>query len=436
MRNLNIPIAEVFEELLDPSLRYLGAFGGRGGGKSHFFAERLITRALTQRKLRAVCIREVQLTLKESSKRLIEDKLLQLGLTEDDGFKIMHDSIITPGGGIISFIGMQDQNAENIKSLEGYDIAWVEEAQTLSARSLQLLRPTIRKPGSQIWFSWNARRKTDAVDVMLRSAELPTNTCVVKCNYSENPWFPAILEQERLDCMRLQPDQYGHIWEGEYMSILTGAYYAQHISAARTEGRIARVAADPLLPIKLFWDIGGTGARSDACSIWAAQFIGKEIRVLNYYEAQGQDLATHLTWLRASGYDASTSTIYLPHDGVQHDKVFAVSYQSALEQAGYTVTVVKNQGQGAAMARVAALRRLFPNMWFNEDTTVGGIDALSWYHAKIDEVRQIDLGPEHDWASHGADAAGLMAVVAEIELKQDKWNNEIDYSRMDRQRVA
>lgn len=432
MRDLNIPIAKVFEPLLDTTLRYLGAFGGRGGGKSHFFAERIITRALTQRKFRAVCIREIQLTLKESSKRLIEDKMQALGIGDAEGFKIMHDSIITPGGGVISFVGMQDQNAENIKSLEGYDVAWVEEAQTLSSRSLQLLRPTIRKPNSQIWFSWNARRKTDAVDALLRADELPTGACVVKCNYSENPWLPEILEQERLDCMRLQPDQYGHIWEGEYMSILTGAYFAQHITTARNTGRISKVAADPLLPIKLFWDIGGTGARSDACSIWAAQFIGKEIRVLNYYEAQGQELATHVTWLRTNGYDSANAHVYLPHDGVQHDKVFAVSYESALKSIGYGVTIVKNQGQGAAMARVAAVRRQFPNMWFNEATTAGGIDALSWYHAKMDDVRQIDLGPEHDWASHGADAAGLMAVVAEIEIRNSAWNQDIDYSQMDR----
>jgi phage terminase large subunit len=373
---------------------------------------------------RAVCIREVQKTLKDSSKRLIEDKIEALGLGSE--FEVMHDSIKTPGNGVITFIGMQDSNAESVKSLENFRIAWCEEAQVLSSRSLMLLRPTIRSPGSELWFSWNARRKSDPVDMLLRGAELPTGAVVVKANWRDNPYFPTVLEQERLDCKKLQPDQYDHVWEGGYATLLTGAYYAASINQARNDGRIGRVAADPLLPYKLFVDIGGTGSQSDAFCIWVAQDVGKEVRVLDYYEAQGQPLATHLQWLRDKGYNQSRCQLYLPHDGVQMDKVYAVSYESALRGAGYDVTVIKNQGRGAAMARVEALRRLFPSCWFNEQTTAPGIDALGWYHEKQDENRQIGLGPEHDWASHGADAAGLMAIVLQESMSAGSWDRATD----------
>jgi phage terminase large subunit len=164
---------------------------------------------------------------------------------------------------------------------------------------------------------------------------------------------------------------------------------------------------------RLFFDIGGTGARADAVAIWAVQFIGKEVRALDYYEAVGQPLATHLTWMRERGYTPGKSDVWLPHDGETHDKVYDVSYASAIKEAGYGVTVVPNQGKGAAKARIEAARRLFPSVWFDEEKTQGGIDALGWYHEKKDEARQIGLGPEHDWSSHGADAFGLMAVAAE-----------------------
>lgn len=418
MRNLVIDTPKVFKPLLQPS-RYKGAHGGRGSGKSHFFAERMIEECLAVRSTRAVCIREVQRTLKQSSKRLIEDKLIDFRLGEVDGFKVFNEVIETPGDGVIAFQGMQDHNAESIKSLEGFRIAWTEEAQTLAARSLSLLRPTIREEGSELWFSWNARRKSDPVDMLLRGEVLPTDAIVLQANWRDNPHFPAVLEQERLDCLRMQPDQYPHIWEGEYASVLVGAYYANVLAQAKTDGRIGRVAVDPLLPVKLVCDIGGTGAKSDAFAMWAAQFVGREIRVLNYYEAQGQSIGTHLAWLRKAGYTPVEAEIILPHDGETHDRVFDVSYESAFRSAGYSVTVVPNQGRGAAASRIEAGRRIFPACWFNEATTSGGVDALGWYHEKRDDDRNIGLGPEHDWASHGADAFGLLAICAEQAFNND-----------------
>jgi len=171
----------VFEPLLAPS-RYKGAWGGRGSGKSHFFAERLIADSLAQRGLLSVCIREVQKSLKDSAKRLIEAKLARFGLGEKQGFKVYREAIRTPGDGIIIFQGMQDHTAESIKSLEGFQRALVEEAQSLSARSLSLLRPTLRASGSELWFAWNPRHRIDAVDAMLRGAEIPTGGVVVRAN--------------------------------------------------------------------------------------------------------------------------------------------------------------------------------------------------------------------------------------------------------------
>jgi phage terminase large subunit len=308
---------------------------------------------------------------------------------------------------------MQDHTAESIKSLEGYRIAWVEEAQSLSSRSLQLLRPTIRSDGSELWFSWNPRRKTDAVDALLRGAELPSGAVVIKANWRDNPHFPSVLEQERQDCLRLEPEQYDHVWEGGYATVLEGAYYAKALNDARRQGRIGKVAADPLLTLRAFVDIGGTGAKADAFAMWIVQFVGREIRVLDYYEAVGQPLGTHLEWMREREYTPKRCQFWLPHDGAQHDRTQKVSYESALKEVGYKVTVITNQGAGAAKKRIEAARRVFPMVWFHEATTSAGIDALGWYHEKKDEVRNVGLGPEHDWASHGSDAFGLMAIAYE-----------------------
>lgn len=415
--------------------RYKGAHGGRGSGKSHFFGEKLIEDCLAEpgdyngEGMRAVCIREVQKDLAQSSKLLIETKLRTMGLGEADGFKVFKAEIQTPGDGIIIFKGMNDYSADSIKSLEGFKRAWWEEAQTATAHSLNLLRPTLRAEGAERWFSWNPRRKTDPIDILLRGVEKPTGAVIVRANWRDNPFFTSELEQERQDCLRQQPEQYQHIWEGAYVSVIEGAYYAKCLNEARLQGRIGRVAADPLMMVRLFFDIGGTGARADAVSIWAAQFIGKEIRVIDYYEAVGQPLATHLEWMRERGYTPRRAQIWLPHDGETHDKVFDVSYESALKAALYDVTVVPNQGKGAAKQRIETGRRKFPAMWFNESTTSPGLEALGWYHEKKDENRGIGLGPEHDWSSHGGDSFGLMAICADRIFSETvgDWGRKIQY---------
>lgn len=409
-RKLTIDVAEVFQPLLAPS-RYKGAYGGRGGAKSHFFAGMMVEDSLYYPGLRSVCIREVQKSLIQSAKRLIEDKLIEYRLGEADGFKVYFDRIATPKDGIIIFQGMQDHTADSVKSLEDFGRAWWEEAQTGTKRSFDLLRPTIRAEDSEIWCSWNPRRKIDYVDKLLRSTVLPTGATVVRTNWNDNPWFPKVLEQERRDCFAQTPEEYPHIWEGDYATVNAGAYYAKHLNQAKQQKRISFVARDPLMQIRAFWDIGGTGAKSDACVIWIVQFVGREVRVLDYYEAQGQPLDTHINWLRDNDY--GKAFCILPHDGAANDMVHDVSYESYLTKAEFKVEVIPNQGRGAASMRIEAARRLFPSIWFNKATTEAGRAALGWYHENIDEHRDIGLGPEHDWASHGADAFGLMAVVYE-----------------------
>lgn len=426
MSTLQIPTAKVFVPLLEPA-RYKGAYGGRGSGKSHFFGDLLIDDCLTEpgnsggEGMRAVCIREVQKDLAQSSKLLIESKLRERGLSEADGFKPYRDLISVPGDGIVIFKGMNDYTADSIKSLEGFKRGWWEEAQTATLHSLNLYRPTLRAEGAERWFSWNPRRKSDPVDVLLRGAERPTGSIVVEANWRDNPWLTSELKQEREDCLRQQPDQYEHIWEGGYVSVVAGAYYASHLTEARRAGRIGAVPVDPLLSHHLFFDIGGTGSKADAVSIWALQFVGLQIRAVNYYEAVSQPLATHLNWMREHEYLPKRAKVWLPHDGSSNDKVYDISYESAIKAAGYDVEVVPNQGRGAAKARIEAARRLFPSLWFNEATTQGGLDALGWYHEKKDEARDIGLGPEHDWSSHGADAFGLACVCAdEIRKEQNR----------------
>jgi len=358
-----------------------------------------------------VCGRQFMNSLEDSSleecKRAIEDEPFLA-----DYYEVGDKYIKSKDGRIwFTFVGL-DRSIASIKSKGRILILWVDEAEPVTDEAWNVVIPTLREEGedwnAELWVTWNPKRKTAAVEGRFRHSS-DQLIKVVQCNWKDNPKFPEKLERERLRDLAERPDQYRHIWEGDYISVISGAYFASGITAARAEGRIGKVAADPLMTLRAFFDIGGTGAKADAVAIWIAQFIGREIRVLDYYEAVGQPLATHINWLRASGYEKAG--VWLPHDGDTQDKVHDVSYASALRDAGFAVTVIPNQGKGAAMARIEEARRLFPSMWFNEEKCQPGLDALGWYHEKRDEKRGIGLGPEHDWASHGADAFGLMCVA-------------------------
>ena len=244
---LRIEVAEVFQPLLAPA-RYKGAHGGRGSGKSHMFAGLAVALCIQTPGTRIVCAREVQKSLRDSVKLLVEDKIRAYGV--EDKFRIMYDHVRTPGKGLIVFQGLQDHTAESIKSLEGFDIAYLEEAHTITKRSLELLRPTIRKPGSQIWASWNPRSPKDPIDALLRGENPPPNSKVVRANWRDNPWFPGSLEEERAFDEVYNSLRYGHIWEGDYEPSVVGALWDRatiletRVSAPPALKRIV-VAVDP-----------------------------------------------------------------------------------------------------------------------------------------------------------------------------------------------
>jgi phage terminase large subunit len=215
------------------------------------------------------------------------------------------------------------------------------------------------------------------------------------------------------------------VWLGDYARAFEGAYFAKVLAEARAQGRIGEVKADPILPLRLFWDIGGAGAKADACAIWVCQWVGQEIRVLDYIEGQGQVLGYYTNELRARGY--SKAVCYLPHDGINTNMVTGLRYADHLKDAEFKVEVIPNQGMGAAAMRIEAVRRVFAKVWFNEATTEAGRDALGFYHSKRDESRDCDLGPSHDWSSNAADSFGLMAVAYKAPHHSARFNRELEY---------
>lgn len=213
MTELQIPTARVFLPLLAPGMRYRGVYGGRGSGKSHFLGELLVEECMAVPGTRAVCIREIQRSIKESSKRLVEDKIDQYGLRSY--FDVQEGQIRTPGDGLIIFMGMQSHTAESIKSLQGYRIASLDEAQSISQRSLDVLRPTMRGE-AEIWAAWNPQTPDDPIDLLLRGANPPPRSVVVEANWNDNPWFPDDLREEMEFDRRTDPDKFAWIWGGGY----------------------------------------------------------------------------------------------------------------------------------------------------------------------------------------------------------------------------
>lgn len=394
-----------------------GSKGGRGSAKTRSFAKMIAVRGYMYGSAgitgQLVCGRQFMNSLEDSSleecKRAIEDEPFLAAY-----YEIGEKYIKSRDGRIwFTFVGL-DRNVQSIKSKGRILILWVDEAEPVTDSAWSIVIPTLREEGdgwnAELWVTWNPARKSAAVQKRFGDSKDP-RIKIVTLNWRDNPKFPAKLERERLRDLEERPERYDHIWEGGYVQAVEGAYFAKHLAKAKEEGRISKVPADPLMTIRLFADIGGTGAKADAFTLWAAQFIGLDVRVLDYYEVVGQPIDAHLAWMRTKGYTPDRAQIWLPHDGATQDKVYDVSYESAFRKAGYTVTVVPNQGKGAAKARIEKARLLFPSVWFNADTTEAGRDALGWYHEKKDDARNIGLGPEHDWSSHGADSFGLMCVV-------------------------
>lgn len=394
--------------------RYRGSYGGRGSGKTRSFAKMTAVWAVMLAQAGKtgviVCGREYMNSLDESSFAEVK-----AAIESEDWLRARFDLgekyIRTKDRRIqYVFCGLR-HNLGSIKSKARIHLMWIDEAEPVTDEAWKIIIPTVREADSELWITWNPERKKSATNLRFRQ-DPPPNSKIIELNWRDNPKFPSVLDDERKADLEKRPDDYDHIWEGDYVTVRSGAYYAKSLSVARSEGRISHVPPDPLMTYRAFWDIGGTGQRADACAIWIAQFIGKEIRLVDYYEVIGQPLTAHVYWLRDRGYEQAH--MVLPHDGAQHEKVERITYESALIKAGFTVEVIKNQGAGAARARIEALRRVFPYIWINKTKeTDSGIEALGWYHEKWDDKRDVGLGPDHDWSSHCADAAGLMAIYYE-----------------------
>lgn len=401
-----------------------GAHGGRGSAKSRSFAKMSAVRAhmwdMMGRTGIILCGRQFMNSLSDSSMEEIKAAIRSEPWLAAH-FDIGENYIRTKSGRIKYMFTGLDRNIDSVKSTSRILLAWIEEAENVIDEAWTKLIPTLREEDSELWVTWNPERETSATNKRFRNSTDP-RTKIVEMNFRDNPWFPDILERQRQKDKRERPHLYGHIWEGEYLSALEGAYFGEHLANAKDEGRIGFVPEDQHLIIRLFADIGGTGAKADNFVFWAAQFVGLEIRWVNHYEVQGQPIAAHLNWMRSQGYTPDRCKIWLPHDGDTNDRVFDVSYRSAFERAGYEVEVIPNQGKGAASARIDRSRELFPRMRFDEVKTEAGRKALGWYHEKKDEKRGIGLGPDHDWASHSADAFGLGNIAYEEPRKAQKIN--------------
>lgn len=427
MTRLRVEVPRAFAPLLRPA-RYKGAHGGRGSGKSHFFGEQIVLRCYRQT-TRVACIREVQNSLKESVKQLISDKIQKLGLGHF--FEVLESEIRGKNGSLIIFRGMQSYNAETIKSLEGYDIAWVEEAQSLSDVSLRMLRPTIRKDGSELWFSWNPRHDTDAVDKLLRSANPPDDAVTVEVNWNDNPWFPDVLKAEKDRDYIVDPEMAEHVWGGGYQLVSEGAYYAKWLADAEKQGRIGEFPYRPSLPVITGWDLG----MHDFTAIWFAQTDGVSATVIDYYEVGGSGFDEIVSIcmpeifvppkedFKFEGWDKARALEILGRDKpfkyaqhfVPHDirvRELGAGGRSRVESLlRLGVTNIRKGVQTKPTDRVEAVRRILPITKFNKTSRVDlGLKRLRRYRRKWNDALQTYTEALHDENSHGADAFGEFAI--------------------------
>ena len=415
MSELRVQVPRKLRPLLAPK-RYKGLFGGRGGSKSHFFAEQIIIRAYAS-PTRIVCIREVQNSIKDSVKQLLIDKINKLGLMP--WFEVLDSEIRGPNGSLIVFKGMQSYNASNIKSLEGYDLAWVEEAQTLSQHSLDLLRPTLRKEGSELWFSWNPRFKTDPVDQFFRKNP-PEDAISVMVNWYDNPWFPDVLRKEMEHDFSVDQDKAEHIWNGAYGSS-QGAILARWVGRAERDGRIHNdVEFDPDgAPLIVSADLGFR----DTASFWYWQPVLGGFKVLKYDADTGLDADDWIPRIqdviRELGAARKLGKIWLPHDA--RAKTFQSKHTTAERfLAGFGADKVAVVPQSKKLDQISAARTILPRCEFNRDGCEAGVDGLlAWEYEYNEETGIFSREPLHNWASHPADAFCYGAqVLSETVAKE------------------
>lgn len=393
---MEVVLPDKFQFLFEP-YRYKAAYGGRGSAKSHSFATALVVKA-AQSKLRILCCRETQKSIKDSSKRLIDDKIKECGL--ESFFESTETEIRGKNGSLFLFAGLKT-NPEGIKSMEGIDIAWVEEADRVSQRSLDLLIPTIRKENSELWFTWNPNDELDAVDRMFRGPNPPQNSFVQQVNYVDNPFFPSVLEDEAERDRVNDFAKYQHVWLGDYRGVEKGAYYAKQITEAIQGQRIGYLPHDPNAEVYMALDLG----MADLTTIWFYQLIRNEIHFIDYYQSQYTSASDDAVIISKKPY--KFATMWLPHDAKAKQKGTGKSTEEVYKNLGFNTKIcpMVSVKQG-----IDAARDMFPRCWFDSVKCEDGLKALKAYHEDYNDDLKIGKGPLHDWSSHASDAFRYCAV--------------------------
>lgn len=393
MKN-KIVILKAFKDLLTLNVwRYKVYYGGRGGAKSHNMARALLVLG-AKKKMRFLCARELQGSISDSVHKLLSDII-----SENDSlrsfYEVQKSTIIGKNGTQFIFKGLK-HNATEIKSTEGIDVCWVEEAESVSYNSWEVLIPTIRKDGSEIWTSFNTKNTNDPTYIrMVKNAT--DDMLVKKVSWRDNKFFPDVLNKERLRLKELDIEAYNHIWEGEPDLRKNGAVYAKQMIQATKEGRVTKVPYDPSCEVFTAWDLGF----GDATSIWWCQFVGRELRWLEYYENSGEQLDHYVNIIKEKNYNYSTH--YLPHDG-GHGNIRGESVSIQLNSMGLKNIVLDRED--SVTAGIELVRQTLAFSVFDKEKCSEGIRALENYGYEWDDTRQIfKKKPLHDWASNGADAA-------------------------------
>lgn len=402
--------------LLTSEHRYAVVHGGRGSGKSWTVARMLVLQAAAQ-PLRVLCARETQKSIQESVHRLLKDQIQLLGLEAE--FEVQETRIIGRNGSDFSFAGIRQQGVANMKSYEGVDVVWVEEASVVTKKSWDILIPTIRKPGSRIIVTFNPELDSD--ETYLRFvASPPTDALVLECNWSDNPWFPAELEQERLDWLKRDPVGYQTVWEGKCRPAVEGAIYAAEIDTLHREGRIREVPYDPLLKVHTVWDLGW----NDSMSIILVQRSASEIRIVDYIEDSHRTLDSYVAELRDKRWNWGVD--YVPHDARSRDFKSGRSTEEILKALGRTPFVLgaENVEEG-----IRAARLMFGRCYFDRTRTAKLVDSLKRYRRQVNQVTNEPGAPLHDENSHAADAFRYVAMAVD-QMSNDDWGGKLNYPRL------
>lgn len=344
--------------------------------------------------------RELQNSIKDSVHKLLSDRVTALGLQAL--FDIGESYFRCQNGAYVIFKGLRT-NANEIKSLEGVKIAWVEEAQKVSQRSLDLLIPTIRAPGSEIWFTWNPDDEDDAVSQMFLENDPPPNTRSVEINWDDNPWFPVELEVERQHLMATNPDRYDHVWGGKYQKFAGGAIYGKLVEEMKAQGRVTTVPYNPAFPVHTVWDLG----YSDTCSIIFGQIIGKEPRAIDYYENNLEAIGHYVQVVKDKPY--SYEAHVLPHDAGHQSLRTGTTLKKQVEDLG--LKNVEVLPVDAIAPGIELMRSLIPQLWVDSVKCAQLIKAWLKYQYEYDDEKGIfKKNPLHNWASHPSDAGRYWAT--------------------------